>query len=398
MLLGSGSPGNSSNRLWAPDEAMLALLEANPTAVAVLDPHGNIAYRNAAWRDLGTRTASYGDLGTLVAAGDHEGSPYLRRLAALDGPLALPARRLARAAQDALAGRAHEARTPYRIRRPEGEEPFEALLVPLPTPKATLLAIQHVALGDREHAADAEAVALEKALQVEEAASRQRRLVRRMQALGRDLHTPITPVRLELHLLHNGSLGPLTPAQDKAIEVMRRNVQRWADREAAFQGLPVEPPAPATTFDLAALVADAVEARQTEALQQGVRLAGPGQVPSLMVHASPDDLRDVLDRFLDHALAVSTADSVVTVEAGRRGDEAHVAVLDAGPGLSARELRTAFEPWGGKRPDRGASLSLHVARLTIEKAGGRAWAESDGPGQGLLLGLGLPLAQASTSS
>lgn len=390
----AAAPANASramDRLWRPDATMEALLGSMPSALAILDPHGHIVFHNQAWTALGARTATYGDLGTLVTSSDREGTPYLRRLAALDGPLAMPAHRIARAAHDILAGRSSEARTPYRIHRPEGEQPFEAHLIPIPTAKATYVALQHIDQGDHEHASDAEAVALEKALQVEEAASRQRRLVRRIQQLGRDLHTPITPVRLELHLLRSGAFGTLSPAQAKAVDVAYRNVERWSEREGEFQGMPNEPSAPAVHFDLAAFVVEAAEARRTQALKQGVRLAFPAGIPILPVHASPDDVRDLIDRLLDHALAASPADSVVTLEVRSVAGEAQVAVIDSGPGMTARELRTCFEPWGGKRPEPGASLSLHVARLHAEKAGGRAWAECDGPETGLLLGFAIPL-------
>lgn len=396
MLVGSGS--NAPNRLWAPDPAMHAVLDSVPNALAILDEHGQIAYCNAAWTALGARTSGYGDLGTLVTSHDKEGSPYVRRLAALDGPLALPAHRLARAAQDLLAGHGRETRLPYRMRRPEGEEPFEALLVPVPAAKGRAVAIHHLDLSERERAADADAVALEKALQVEEAASRQRRLARRMAALGRDLHTPITPVRLELHLLRSGAFGPLTPAQAKAIDLAHRNIQRWADREAEFQDLPAEPPAVAADLDLAAFALEVTEARQTEALQKGIRLSLPARRGPVPVHASPDAIRDALDRFLDHALTSTPADSIVAVEVHERDGQAMLAVIDSGGSLSARELRMAFDPWGGRRPAAGASLSLHVARLAIEKAGGRAFAECDGPGQGLVLGFALPLLSGPSSA
>ena len=66
---------------------------------------------------------------------------------------------------------------------------------------------------------------------------------------------------------------------------------------------------------------------------------------------------------------------------------------DSGSGLTARELRGLFEPWGGRRPgEAGAQMALHFTRLQVEQAGGRAWAESDGPGMGCLLGLSFPLA------
>lgn len=382
-------PGTTP-RLWAPDPFLSTLLDAVPTALAILDSHGVIAYHNPAWSALGGRTAPYGELGSLVTSSDRIGTSYLRRLAALDGPLALAAHKVARAAQAALAGDGTEGRIAYRMVRPEGEEPYEALVSPLPGPRPMAI-LQHVEAGDRERVAEAEAVALEKGLEAEDLRTRQRRLARRLAQVGQDLHTPVTPVRLELHLLHNGSLGPLTPAQSRAVAMAERNVQRWAEGERAFQRIATELPESPAALDLAPLVRAIVDARQTEALQSGQRLVGPQSEVALPVTASSDTIHAILDRFLDHALAATPAGAAVVVEASVRDGEAIVEVIDSGAGRSARDVRSLFEPWGGRRPSGDADLSLPHARLEAEKAGGRVWAESDGPGQGLLLGFAIPL-------
>ncbi|MEA3136447.1 MAG: two-component system, OmpR family, phosphate regulon sensor histidine kinase PhoR, partial [Thermoplasmata archaeon] len=145
------------------------------------------------------------------------------------------------------------------------------------------------------------------------------------------------------------------------------------------------------TFDLAELARDAVDARQTEALQQGVQLALHVH-KALPVSGQADSIRDVLDRFLDLALAASPAGSAVAVEASLHGPDAVLTVRDSGPGLTARDVKGAFEPWSGKGlHDASGDLSLHHSRSLVEADGGRAWAESDGPGQGLLLAFALPV-------
>jgi hypothetical protein len=54
-------------------------------------------------------------------------------------------------------------------------------------------------------------------------------------------------------------------------------------------------------------------------------------------------------------------------------------------------VRSFFEPWSGRRPQDSPDLGFHHLRIAMEKAGGHVWAESDGAGQGLLLGLSFPL-------
>jgi signal transduction histidine kinase len=261
----------------------------------------------------------------------------------------------------------------------------------MPAEKGSLLVIKHVDVGDRERAAEAEALALEKGLEAEELRSRERRIVRRLAKVGQDLHTPITPVRLELHVLRTEILGPLTAHQAKALDVAARNVERWAEGEQAFARIPAQLPDKPEALDLGALVRETVEARQTEALQQGVRLLPPAHPIVLPVKVPEDAVRDALDRYLDHALKASPSGSTVAVEAQKSKGEATVAVVDSGAGLSPRELRSAFEPWNGKRPEASKDLALHYVRVQVTKAGGRTWVESDGHGQGTLLGFAFPL-------
>jgi signal transduction histidine kinase len=364
-----------------------AVLEAVPTPLAVVDHAGTLAIANAAWRTLASRTATFGDLGTLVNAADLVGAPYVRRLSALEGPLALAGRRLARAIQDAVAGRPGDAHVAYRARRPDGETPYEALVVPVEGVRAALVA--HGDLGEREHAAEAEAAAVRLGLEAEGLRSRERHSSRRLATIGRELHMPITPVRLELHLLLNGSLGPLTDKQRHALEVVARNVQRWADGEAAFLQGPEE--SGPREFDLAALVREATDGRQTQALQQGVTLTARLPHP-LPVRALPEDVHEVIDRFLDRALEATSSGAAVDVEARAADGEALVEVRDSGAGWSAREVKSAFEPWAGRTPRAdGPGLSLPFARHLVQAQGGRTWAESDGVGQGVLLGFALPL-------
>ncbi|MEA3166899.1 MAG: two-component system, OmpR family, phosphate regulon sensor histidine kinase PhoR [Thermoplasmata archaeon] len=381
--------GPAPSSRWAPDPVLRAALDVVPSAIAVIDSVGTLLHCNTAWRALAGRTAPFGELGSLVTPADHEGSPYLRRLAALEGPLSMPARRLAHAIQDTLNGRSVEARVAYRMRRPDGETPFEALVSLIPDAKVAI--VQHMDCSEPERAADAEAAALRLGLQAEALRSRARRLERRIASVGQDLHTPLTPVRLELHLLQSGALGPLNPAQAKAMALAARNVQRMAEGEEAFLRVPGEIAPPKVTFDLAELARDAVDARQTEALQQGVQLALHVH-KALPVSGQADSIRDVLDRFLDLALAASPAGSAVAVEASLHGADAVVTVRDSGPGLTARDVKGAFEPWSGKGlHDASGDLSLHHSRSLVEADGGRAWAESDGPGQGLLLAFALPV-------
>lgn len=382
--------GGPASRLSVPDALARTLLDASPAASCIVDRAGHLVHVNAAWRALAARTATFGGLGTLVTPEDLDGSPYVRRLASLAGPLAPAAHKLARAIEEALAGHASE-RIPYRVHRPEGEVGFEAMAVPLPDP-ARLALVQHLDLAEHERAAEAHAAAIELGLALEEARAEQRRAARRLQAAGQDLHTPITPIRLQARLLRNGDLGPLTPRQAHALDVIERNAERWAQGEGSLPQVAARGWRPVAPADLAQLAAAAVEERRAHALRQGVRLSAPALSAPLPVLVSPDLVGDLLDVLLGRAIAATPAGGTVAVELAARDGEAIVEVRDGGAGLSAREVRDLFEPWGGRRPGRNAASPFLFPYLRWAVAAtGRAFAESDGPGNGLLVGLAFPL-------
>ena len=58
---------------------------------------------------------------------------------------------------------------------------------------------------------------------------------------------------------------------------------------------------------------------------------------------SGDDLATSLDNLIENALQHSPAGGHVTITWGADGDEAFIAVLDEGPGISPEDAAVAFE-------------------------------------------------------
>jgi two-component system sensor histidine kinase TctE len=109
--------------------------------------------------------------------------------------------------------------------------------------------------------------------------------------------------------------------------------------------------------------------------QRGQRLRlEPGD--DVVVHAVEEDLAIILDNLIENALHYSPAGSAVTIEFGRDGDNAYLAVLDDGPGLAPGEEQAVFERFGrgsaSKDAPSGTGLGLAIVETLARRWGGQA--------------------------
>jgi signal transduction histidine kinase len=87
----------------------------------------------------------------------------------------------------------------------------------------------------------------------------------------------------------------------------------------------------------------------------------------------------------------------VVVETERVDRFVIVRVKDSGPGIPKTELKRVFRrfyrvPGPLASRVKGTGLGLYIVRSVAKRHGGRAWAESEGPGQGSTFALQLPMA------
>lgn len=210
-----------------------------------------------------------------------------------------------------------------------------------------------------------------------------------------ELNTPLTPMRVHLHLLREGSHGPLLPQQQRAVEVLDRNLERLIELVrsivlvAQLQSGRLK--AGALTVRLDQLAARLIDTSLGEAARERgveIRLA----LEPVEVAGDARQLENAVHAILSNAIGHSARGQQVDVRV-RGGAEASMEVEDAGVGLAPAQFEALFQPFGrvhaGGRE--GAGMGLFLARGIARLHGGDVVAQSGGPGTGSRFTLHMPL-------
>ncbi len=116
----------------------------------------------------------------------------------------------------------------------------------------------------------------------------------------------------------------------------------------------------------------------------------PETLPRVTV--DPMLLERAVANLVDNALSFSPADSPVRVEAAAVGNDLHLRVVDAGPGIPVADRERVFQPFQrlGDNPNgAGVGLGLAVARGFVNAVGGELVIE-DTPGGGCTMVVTIP--------
>jgi signal transduction histidine kinase len=111
---------------------------------------------------------------------------------------------------------------------------------------------------------------------------------------------------------------------------------------------------------------------RAEQRRQRLRLE-PGE--DVVAHATEEDLAIILDNLVENALHYSPTGNAVTIEFGREGDEAYLAVLDDGPGVTPGEEEAVFERFrrgSASKNASGTGLGLAIVQTLVQRWGGQA--------------------------
>jgi signal transduction histidine kinase len=218
---------------------------------------------------------------------------------------------------------------------------------------------------------------------------------RRLQLVGdvaHELRTPLTTLDGYLEGLEDGVIRPT----DETWRLLRSETARLTrlvnDLADLWRAEARQLTLASTAVDLAAVARDVVDRFGPLAAARQVTLESSGYATALGDH---DRITQVLANYLSNAIRHAPPSSVVRVSLGTADGKARLAVADAGPGLTAEQREAVFQRFyrvdaARSRVEGGSGIGLAIVAALAGTMGGRAWAESDGPGRGATFIVELP--------
>jgi two-component system, OmpR family, sensor histidine kinase BaeS len=221
---------------------------------------------------------------------------------------------------------------------------------------------------------------------------------RRLQLVGdvaHELRTPLTTIDGYLEGLEDGVVEPNAATWALLRTETGRLTRLVSDLAELWRAEAHQLPLRIDAVDVAVVAAEVAERSMPQAAARGVRIEVRAE--RSVARADRDRVAQILANYLSNALRHGPAGSIITVRAETTPAGVHASVADTGPGLEADQLEAVFERFYRVDPARsrsagGAGIGLAIVRALADAMGGRAWAESAGPGQGATFHVGLPAA------
>jgi two-component system, NtrC family, sensor histidine kinase KinB len=216
--------------------------------------------------------------------------------------------------------------------------------------------------------------------------------------VSHELKTPLTSVRMGLHLLLEERIGALNPKQTELLIAARDDSERLLRMINDLLDLAKLESGRSTfrdTIGAGALIAKAGNEMRDFVEARGMRLVTKTSPDLPEVSVDTGQIAHVFSNFLSNAVKHTRHGEEIVLQAMPQGDGVRFSVLDSGPGIPVEHQARLFDRFfrvPGTEVS-GAGLGLAIAREIVEAQGGVIGVRSE-PGNGSEFYFDLPAAEA----
>jgi PAS domain S-box-containing protein len=220
--------------------------------------------------------------------------------------------------------------------------------------------------------------------------------------VAHEFRTPLTSLRMAVHLCTEQVAGPLTEKQADLLHAAREDCDRLQtmvddllDLSRIESGRVELFPLPtAVSF----LVEGAIEAHKSEAEAVGINLIADFPLPEVRVLADHERIGHVFSNLIGNALRYTPKDGSITLSAQCSNGTVRFTVTDTGKGIPREYQERIFDKFFRvpEEGPKGSGLGLYIASEIVRSHGGDIGVESE-LGKGSAFWFTLPTAGKSPS-
>lgn len=213
--------------------------------------------------------------------------------------------------------------------------------------------------------------------------------------IAHEFRTPLTSLRMAVHLCTEQAAGPLTDKQSELLYGAREDCDRLQamvddllDLSRIESGKVELYPLPTLA---SALIENAVDQAKGEADGKGLSLSADVPIPEARVLADHERIGHVFSNLIGNALRHTPRDGQVTLGASLINGAVRFTVVDTGQGIPREYQEKIFDKFYQvpETGPKGTGLGLYIAKEIVRGHGGDMGVESE-PGKGCTFWFTLP--------
>ena len=201
--------------------------------------------------------------------------------------------------------------------------------------------------------------------------------------VAHEFRTPLTSLRMAVHLCTEQVAGPLTDKQAELLHAAREDCDRLQGMVDDFLDLSRIESGRVELYPLpteaAGLVKHALENSKADADVKGVNLSASLNLPVVSVLADHDRIGHVFSNLIGNAMRHTPKDGSITLDAVLAENSVRFTITDTGSGIAKENQERIFEKFF-QVPDaepKGTGLGLYIAKEIVRAHGGEIGVESE---------------------